>query len=153
MPFLCFIAFTTAGAVMSGEPATVDLHLASAPNKGLAADRGHAVEVSDYRASKFHLVPGLTYLNDKAVSLELVGAKDFYLRHQNGIIKIHEHPKRLNLLFEQDASWKIIKLGNDKVRIESINYPGDFITVRDDGYVVKSRNPPWEKSTFLMRSR
>lgn len=150
---LCLFALTPVFPVGAAEPLTMEIHLVQEPSKALSADRGRALHVSEYRASKFRVVPGLSSRNTNSVSLELVGAKNFFLRHQEGIIKAHERPKKINLLFEGDASWKIIKLAENRIRIESVNYPGDFITVREDGNVVKSRNPPLEKSTFMMTLR
>lgn len=153
MVLLCLFALTPVIPAGSAEPLTMELHPVKEPSKALSADRGRSVQVSEYRASKFRVVPGLSQSKANSVSLELVGAKNFYLRHQEGILKAHERPKKINLLFEGDASWKIIKLAENRIRIESANYPGDFITVREDGNVVKARNPPLEKSTFVMTPR
>lgn len=147
---LCLFALTVVLPAGAAEPLIMEVHLANNLSKTFSADRGRSLQVSESRASKFRVVPGMAQSGTNGVSLELVGAKNFFLRHQEGIIKIHEKPKKINLLFEGDASWKIIKLSENRVRIESVNYPGDFITVREDGHVVKAKNPPLEKSTFVM---
>ena len=138
-----------AAARLCAEPGkAVEIRLASNPASGLTAQRDKPVEFSPKRASKFRVLPGIA--NATCNSLELVGAKGYFLRHQNSVCFVRERPK-LNAMFDEDATFKIINLDGGKVRFESTNYPGMYITVRDDGSVITSRNPDLLKSTFVYK--
>jgi len=133
----------------SAEPEKiVEIRLAGQPEAALSAYRGKVAECSPKHVSKYHLVPGIA--DSKLVSLEQVGATGFYLRHQKFVVFLHARPKNENGGYDADASFKLVHEG-DNVRFEASNYPGMFITVRDDGIVITARNPDPAKSTFLLK--
>jgi len=111
--------------------------------------RDKPAALSPEEASKIRILPGLK--DSRFVSLQLDGAKGFYLRHQRGVLYLHKQPQ-LNTLFEEDASFKLVHLDGDKVRFESCNFPGTFITPRDDGSVVVIRDPLPAQSIFVLKS-
>lgn len=143
-----FAYLSTTSALLAAEPETAEIRLASAPAQALFATKDKAVEVSDKRASKFRLRPGLG--NSKLTSFELVGAKDYYLRHQKFILHLHEKPK-LNVGFNADASFKIVPMEGEQVRLEAGNFPNRFLSVNEVGNVVLIANPTPEQSTFLLK--
>ncbi|MEP6668675.1 MAG: AbfB domain-containing protein [Chthoniobacter sp.] len=98
--------------------------------------------------SKYHVLPGIA--DSKLVSLEQVGAKGFFLRHQKYVVFLHERPKNENGVYDADASFKLVRDG-DKVRFEAGNRPGMFLAVREDGVVILARDPDPAKSTFLSK--
>ena len=105
--------------------------------------------ISPEHATKFRLQPGLK--DQSLVSLEPFSHKGFYLRHQRGVLFLHERPNE-DLLFEADATFKLVHLDGKKVRFESSNFPGTFITARDDGSVVVIRDPLPAQSIFVLKS-
>ncbi|MFA6271436.1 MAG: AbfB domain-containing protein [Candidatus Paceibacterota bacterium] len=131
-------------------PELVEILLESIPQQGIAVQKDKAAEISSKRTSKFKILPGLT--SSSLVSLEPLGSKGFFLRHQNSVLFLHERPKQ-NGLFDADASFKMIDLGSDKVRFEASNYPGMFITGKDDGSLITMSNPPLDKSTFILKRK
>ena len=140
----------TACLLAAATPELVDIVLESNPQQGIAVQRNKAAEISTKRTSKFKVVPGLT--SSSLVSLEPLGAKGFFLRHQNSVLFLHERPKQ-NGLFDADASFKLIDLGSGKVQFEASNYPGMFIAVKEDGSLITMSNPPVDKSTFILRKQ
>lgn len=141
------IAFL-ASLAMAEEPPAFMLMVEGEPQKAMAVQRKRAAEVSDKRSSKFRILPGIS--NPAYVSLEAVGAKDFFLRHANGIIHLHEKPKN-NPVFNDDATWIITRLPGNKVRFESTNYRGEFMTALKDGRLIKMRDAPLTQSTFILK--
>jgi hypothetical protein len=140
-----FLAATFASA---GEPEIVEIRQHSDPTKSLAAQRDKPLEVSSSRASKFRIVPGLS--NPAFVSLELVGAKDHFVRHQKLILRVHERPQT-SPPFDADATFKLIRLEGDKVRFEAVNKRNAFITLNESGGVVLVNNKAVEQSTFVLK--
>jgi hypothetical protein len=140
----------TACLLAAATPELVDIVLESNPQQAIAVQRNKAAEISAKKASKFKIVPGLT--SSSLVSLEPMGAKGFFLRHQNSVLFLHERPKQ-NGLFDADASFKMIDLGADKVRFEPSNYSGMFITAKEDGSLITMSNPPIDKSTFILKKQ
>ncbi len=145
-----FLSLIAGSAVtFSAEPEeVVQIKLAEDTVGGLAAQRGKPVEHSASRASKFRLGPGFT--NATMVSLELVGAKDHYLRHRGSVARAEEKPK-LSAVFDADATWKMVPVEGGKVRFETSNYPGMFLTVREDGAVITARAAEASRSTFVLK--
>jgi hypothetical protein len=84
------------------------------------------------------------------VSLEQVGATGFYLRHQKFVVFLHARPKKENRGYDRDASFNLVHEG-ENVRFEASNFPGMFITVRDDGVAILAGNPDPAKSTFVLK--
>lgn len=146
MPPLLFLLF--ASALLAGP---VAIRPAGQEAKAITLDRDDVLYAMDKRPRKFAIVPGLA--DKKAVSLEMLGSRGSFIRHQNNFLKVHTRPQRPDLLFEQDATWRIIEAGNGKVRLQSFNYPAAFIMVRDDGLVLLMDNPPVEKSTFVLKDQ
>ena len=140
----------TACLLVAATPELVDIVLESNPQQAIAVQRNKAAEISTKKASKFKVVPGL--ISSSLVSLQPVGATGFFLRHQNSVLFLHERPKQ-NGLFDADASFKMIKLEANKVRFEASNYPGMFITAKEDGYLITMSNPPLDRSTFILRNQ
>ena len=64
---------------------------------------------------------------------------------------MHRRPRRPDRLFEGDASFRLVSLAGEKVRFEASNYPGHFLTGREDGSVVLLKNPPAAQSTFVLK--
>jgi hypothetical protein len=137
-----------AHVVRADSPDQFEIQLASDPTATLAGSRDKALELTKKRASKFRLLPGIT-LSD-GVMLELVGAKDHFVRHRNYVLWTHERPKRSGL-FDADATFKKVIVDGDKVRFESSNYSGFFITARPDGGMLIERNPDRARSTFILK--
>lgn len=131
------------------EMKTVIIHLASDVKTTLTGDRGKDAKVNLKRASKFRMCRALSG-TPGAISLELVGAKDFFVRHQSGVVKIHERPKNADGIFFNDASWKLIDLGTGKVRFEATNFPGTYICVAPDGLVLQKTDQDGVQSTFTL---
>jgi hypothetical protein len=130
-------------------PAVAEIRLDADSAKSLSAHPGKAVGISPEHATKFRLQPGLK--DQSLVSLEPFGHKGFYLRHQRGVLFLHERPNE-DLLFEADATFKLVHLDGNKVRFESCNFPGTFITARDDGSVVVIRDPLPAQSIFVLKA-
>ena len=145
-PETAAVAAQTASAP---SPKVAEIWLDADSAKVLSAHPGKAVGISQGPGTKFRLQPGLK--DQSLVSLEPSGHKGFYLRHQRGVLFLHERPNE-DLLFEADATFKLVHLDGNKVRFESSNFPGTFITVMDDGSVVVIRDPSPTQSTFVLKA-
>jgi hypothetical protein len=126
---------------------TFEIKSGSAGDQFLVAKKGKTLELNPKRGSTFRIVPGLS--DSKLVSLELAGNRDCYVRHQNGVLWLHERPKN-NANFDRDATFTMIRPDGDHARFEQGNWKGTFITVRHDGMIVLSEDVSKEKSTFLL---
>jgi hypothetical protein len=149
IPAICLILFA-APILSAAELETAVIRLSSDPTKALAANRGKALEASTKRSTEFQIVPGLT--NPSLVSLKMKTSARYYVRHQNFVLYLHEHEKGQEgtLLFEADATFKLLRSADGKVRFESSNYPGHFITVNGSGTVAIVANSAAEQSTFTL---
>ena len=155
----CSIAAVTLGwflviSAVAEPPAPAKIQIAEIrsdanPAKCLSAHLGKAVEMSLTHARKFKILPGLA--DSSLVSLEAVGFTGFYVRHQKFVFFLQPRPKQLSPLFDSDATFKMLQLDGDKVRFEASNYPGKFITTRDDGAVILTKDPPLSQSTFVLK--
>lgn len=146
--FFAAVWLIGASVVPAAEFEVVEIRLDTSPAQGLAAQRGKPVELSASRASEFRIVPGMT--NPTFVSLELVGAKGHYIRHQGFIVHVQERPK-LSPQFDADATFKLIRGAGDKVRFEAVNKGGMFITINEAGAVILAGDRPPERSTFVLK--
>jgi hypothetical protein len=153
---LCLMAWTSTRADESSPgrpftPATIaEIRLDADQQRGLEASLNKAVQFSSAHASKFKIVPGLK--DPSLVSFQAAGMEGCYLRHQKFVLLLHRQPKTTSVLFEADASFKLVHLEGDKVRLEACNYPGFFVTARNDGSVVIEKDPPRAESTFFLRA-
>ncbi len=113
-----------ASALFAAEPQTVEIRLGADRNRAFVAQRGKPLGLSPNRATQFRIVPGLTLPN--LVSLEMIASNHFYVRHQNYVVYVQEHPKppKVNPLFDADATFKMHRSSDDKVRFEASNKPG-----------------------------
>src|SRR5258707_8964291 len=110
------IALFTSSVLFAADPEKVELRLTSDPAKALSAQRDKLVEVSSSKASKFRIVPGLA--GAASVSLELIGAKGYYVRHQNFVGYVQERPKN-RPQFHLDATFHLIRSAGDQARFEA----------------------------------
>jgi hypothetical protein len=132
-------------------PVVAEIRLDADPAKCLSGQPGNAMEMSPSHVRKFKILPGLA--DASLVSLEAVGFTGSYVRHQKFVFYLMPRPKQLNPLFDSDATFKLIQLDGDKVRFEASNYPGKFITTRDDGAVILTKDPPLSQSTFVLKKQ
>lgn len=140
-----------ATCAIAESPVIAEIRLDADPAKCLSIRPNKAVEMSSTRPRKVRIVPSLA--DASLVSLEAVEFNGFYVRHQKFIFFLHRRPLQLGPLFDSDATFKLLQLDGDKVRFEASNYPGKFITVRDDGAVILSKDPPPAQSTFILRKQ
>lgn len=140
----------TASLLPAASPEPVEIVLDGTPPLSLVAQRGKPAEFSATKASKFRILPGLA--NPGLVSLELQGAKGFFLRHMKFVLSLEENQKK-NAVFNKDATFKMIDAGPGKVRFETLTFPGMFIAAKADGSVVIMKDPPADKSTFILRKQ
>ena len=126
------------------------IKLAFNPKIGIKASKNTGkVELSQTKESKFKFVVGNS--DKKLISIELSGAKGYFLRHQGFIIKLHQKPKENNDLFNLDSTFKVSSTGEpNEVMFESLNYPGHFISANDDGTLSIVLNPDNEQSKFII---
>jgi Alpha-L-arabinofuranosidase B (ABFB) domain len=130
-------------------PVIAEIRLAADPAKCLSGLPNKALEMSSAHARKFKILPGLA---DKSlVSFEEVGFTGFYARHEHFVFHLRPRPKQLNPLFDSDTTFKMVQIDGDKVRFEASNYPGRFMTARDDGAVLLTKDPPLAESTFVLK--
>jgi serine/threonine protein kinase len=139
----------TAETVMSGGASqSVAILLDGHQHKGIAVQPDKAAELSVTTVSKFVLVPGLSDRN--LVSLQPVGAQGWFLRHEYFVFYLRERAKQGGT-FDKDATFRIVHLNGNKVRFETSNYPGRFLSLGDDGTSLFAANdPPMDKSTFIL---
>jgi hypothetical protein len=130
-------------------PVIAEIRLDTDPTKCLSGQQGKAAEVSSTHTRKFKFLPGLT--DSSLVSLEAVGFTGYYVRYHKSVFFLHLRPKHLDPGFDSDATFKMVPIEGDKVRFESTAYPSCFMTARDDGAVVLLKNPPLDKSTFVLK--
>lgn len=133
------------------QPRVITLKLAANPSIAVTAKKGEEMPSLSSEGTRFRIVPGLNH-NSEAVSLELADAPGHFLRHQRGAIKLQGIPKDRKRMFEDDASWLMVELGDGKVRFESTNFRGFFISVIRNQRVVTLRNAAMNVSTFLIES-
>ena len=150
----CSIAAAILGWVLvasavAESPLIAEIRLDANSAKCMSGQPNKAVEMSLSHVRKFKILPGLS---DKSlVSLEAVGFTGCYVRHQKFVFYLHPRPKQLSPLFDSDATFKMVQGDGDKVRFEASNYPGKFITVRDDGAVLLTKDPSPDQSTFVLK--
>ena len=136
-------------SAVAESPVIAEIRLGADSAKCLSGQPGKAAEMSLKNVRKFKILPGLA--DASLVSLEAVGFTGFYVRHQKFVFYLQPRPKQLNPLFDSDATFKMVEVDGDKVRFEASNYPGKFITVRDDGAVLLSKDAPSDQSTFVLK--
>ena len=154
MPMKCSIIAAILGCMLvtsagAEPPVIAEIRLDADPTKCLSGQQGKAAEMSSVHARKFKFLPGLT--DSKLVSLEAVGFTGYYVRYDRSVFFLHLRPRQLDPGFDSDATFNMVPLAGDKVRLESSAYPDCFMTARDDGAVVLLKNPPLEKSTFVLK--
>jgi Alpha-L-arabinofuranosidase B (ABFB) domain len=130
-------------------PVIAEIRLNADPTKCLSGQQGKAAEMSSTHARKFKFLPGLT--DSSLVSLEVVGFTRYYVRYHKSVFFLHLRPRQIDAGFDSDATFKMVPVEGDKVRFESKAYPNCFMTAWDDGAVVLLKNPPLEKSTFVLK--
>jgi hypothetical protein len=130
-------------------PMIAEIRLEADPGKCLAGHPGKALEMTSTHVVKFKILPGLAYKD--LVSLEAVGFTDFYVRHERFVFYLQRRPRQFNPGFDNDTTFKMIQVDGDKVRFEAINYPGQFITAKDDRAVVLAKDPTPARSTFILK--
>lgn len=130
-------------------PTVAEIRLDASQQIAFEARRNKEVRASSAHASKFKLVPGLKDPN--LISFEAIGLTGCYLRHQRFVFFLHEKPKVTSVLFDADASFRLVHPGDNKVRFEASNYKGMFLAARSDGSVILAKDPPPEESTFFLR--
>ena len=130
-------------------PVIAEIRLDADPTKCLSGQQGKAAEISSMHSRKFKFLPGLT--DSSLVSLEAVGFTHYYVCYLKSVFFLHLRPRQLDPGFDSAATFKMIPVEGDKVRFESNAYPNCFMTARDDGAVVLLKNPPLEKSTFVLK--
>lgn len=79
-----------------------------------------------------------------------MGAKNFYVHHENFVIFARERPKAVTPNFDVDCSFKKLDAGDGKVMFEPINFPDYRIAVRDDGAVILSKDADAAHTTFVL---
>ena len=132
----------------SGIPSKVVLSLPRTPIQVLKTLRDLDLTQYDKPATEFRIVPGLA--DPTAVSLEMMETKNFFIRHWRAIVWTHERPTVPEQLFDEDATWKMTRLGAGKARFESFNYPGTFLAIKEDGTLIQLRDAPLAQSIFLL---
>lgn len=130
-------------------PPVVSLRMASNPSKVLSAQPGGDLRVQTQQPATFRLVPGIA--DSKLVSLEMVGSPGFFVRHSWAVGRVHKKTGPQDDVFDLDATWRLIQLGDGRVRFESHNYPGTFLVVEDDGRVTQTDAAPLDRSLFLLK--
>lgn len=131
-------------------PPTVILRLASDPRKTLSAAAGGDLRLTTTQTStSFKLVPGLA--DPKAVSLEMISSPGHYVRHSWAVARVNPRPQQKDPVFDPDSTWKLVQLGDGRVRFESHNYPGTFLAAKDDGSVIQLGAAPLERSLFFLK--
>ena len=142
-------AKSASATAASGTPSRVVFTLPHTPLEDLKPLRDLDLTQYDKPATEFRIVPGLA--DPTVVSLEMMETKNFFVRHWRTIVWAHERPAEPEQLFNEDATWKIARLGDGKARFESFNYPGTFLSVKDDGLLVQLRDAPLAQSIFLLQ--
>lgn len=149
-----FFSLLLVWTLRAQQPEVVEIKLATNGGYSFYVQKGGQVEASPKKASKFRILPGIKVSpfpsETRLVSLEHVGSKGHYLRHSWSKLVLHDRPKN-DALFDADATFKMIPVGDGKVRFETINFPGMFITVLHDGMAVTAKNPAPDKSTYLLK--
>lgn len=134
-------------------PMIAEIRLADEPAKYLSgqanAGQPKVLQMSAANARKFKIVPGLAFHD--FVSLEAVGFSDFYVRHSRFVFYLWRRPRLVNPGFDHDTTFKMIRLEGDKVRFEATNYPDYFMTAQGDEAVVLLKDPPLDRSTFVLK--
>ena len=154
VPMKCSITAAILGCLLvtsaAAEPPVIaEIRLDADSTKCLSGRQGKAAEMSSTHARKFKFLPGLT--DSSLVSLEAVGFTGYYVRYHKSVFFLHLRPRQLDPGFDSDATFEMVPVEGDKVRFESKAYPSCFMTARDDGAVVLLKNPPLEKSTFVLK--
>lgn len=118
--------------VVAGDPTRA----IEAPRKGLAT--------SSKTGTVFRLVPGLA--DPEMVSFESTRAKGTYLHHRLWKIEVNERPKDVLLQkdFDWEATFKIVKVEDDKVMLEAGNRSGEYLVVEPEGRyaLAKTKDEP-----------
>lgn len=133
----------------TANPPIVTLRLASDPSKFLGAKPGGDLRVNAEQAASFRLVPGIA--DSKLVSLELVGSPGFFVRHSWAVARVQKSAGKQDDVFDLDATWRMIQLGDGRVRFEAQNYPGTFMVAEEDGSVAQTKAAPLARSIFLLK--
>jgi hypothetical protein len=144
-----FLAWALLTSARADVQVVAEIRLAADPTKAVwVVHRGNAAQISPTQVTKFRVLPGLA--DSSLVSFEAAEFPRFYLRHQKFTLFLHERQK-LSPLFDDDATFKMIHLNGDKVRFEASKFPGKFITQKDDGFLVLSKDPSPAQSTFFLK--
>ena len=142
-------AKSASATAASGIPSRVVLTLPHTPLEDLKPLRDLDLTQYDKPTTEFRIVPGLA--DPSAVSLEMMETKNFFVRHYRAVVWTHERPAEPEQLFDEDATWKMTRLGDGKARFESFNYPGTYLAVKEDGLLVQLRDAPLAQSIFLLK--
>ena len=125
------------------EVRTVRIVVAGDPTRAIEAPRKGLV-TSSKSGTGFRLIPGLA--NPEMVSFESTRAKGTYLHHRLWKIEVNERPKDplLQKDFDWEATFKIVKVEDDKVLLEAGNRSGEYIVVEPEGRyaLAKTKDEP-----------
>lgn len=127
-------------------PEKVQIFLDSDPGSGLNARDGNLVKLGK-QATRFRIVPGLS--DKEKVSFVQDGEKGHYLRHYAFKMKLEARPDG-DVLFDADATFKMVRLPGNKVQFQAINYPSKLICVDAEGIFVLEEVTDQAAATFRL---
>lgn len=127
-------------------PEKVQIVLDSDPATGLNARDAGMIKLGK-QLTRFRIMPGLA--DPTMVTFEQDSGKNQILRHFAFKLKVDSLPDSDDL-FDADATFKVVRLPGDKVKLQSKNYPAKFICVDAEGCFVLTEVSDEASATFRL---
>jgi len=131
-------------------PEKVQIVLDADPATGVNTRDAGSVKLGK-QLTRFRIVPGLG--DATMVSFEQETGKNLFLRHFDFKFQVSQL-RDSDGLFNDDCTFKVIRLAGDKVKVQSKNYPGKYMCVDGEGKLVLTEIETDAKAVFrLVESR
>lgn len=145
LDFLNVAAGPNAKAVVEKKlPEKAQIVLDSDPASGVNTRDAGAVKLGK-QLTRFRIVPGLA--DPTMVSFEQETGKNLFLRHFDFKFQVAQL-RDSDDLFNDDCTFKIVRLAGDKVKVQSKNYPGKYMCVDGEGKLVLTEIETDAKAVF-----
>lgn len=129
-------------------PERVQIVLDSDPASGLNARDAGLIKLGKQH-TRFRIMPGLADPAMVTFEQDSGTGKNLILRHFAFKLKVDSLPDGDDV-FNDDATFKIVRLPGDKVKFQSRNYPGKFICVDKEGCFVLTEVSDEASATFRL---